>query len=270
MTFAAALATEARRLRRALRILGHVALGLIVADTVLAVLAQVRDKRAHRWRMRLMRWWSHGVCRILDVRISVCGQINPAPTLYVANHVSWLDIPCLHAVAEAGFVAKQDVAGWPIIGRMARRAGTLFIKRGESNAAALAAEQMTWALMRAHSMIIFPEGTTTDGRRVNPFHARLYQPAIRTHTPVQSVAIQYVHADGVHPAAPFINDDNLVRHLWCLLREEDIQVRLTFGAPITPGATMRRRELAHATRAQIFAALTSALPEPAQENLVMR
>lgn len=250
-----ALAPEVRRIARALRIIGHLALGFLVADGVLAVLAHFSGENARRWRAQLVQWWSRGVCRILNVRIHVHGCISPAPTLYVANHISWLDIPCLNAVMAASFVSKEDVMRWPVIGRMALRADTIFIKRGEPSAATLAAEQMTWALTRKRGLITFPEGTTTDGRGVRQFHARLYQAAIRTHAPVQAVAIRYPHANRVNPVVPFIDDDTLIGHLWALLKEQSIAVTLTFCPPFFAVAAMPRRALAQSTRSQIIEAL---------------
>lgn len=271
---------ELRRAMRLTRLLAHTLFGAVIAVTALGLLVRRRRHDA------VVRWWVRGVLRILNVRLEVDGDISTETTLFAANHVSWLDIPCLRAVLDAEFVAKQEVARWPVIGRMARRAGTLFLHRGERDASLAAANAMGRALETGRSVVIFPEGTTGDGRRLGHFHARLYQAAIRTRRPVQAVAIDYPPTDeaqarirvarevgpgtkqvkprpeqrpttsratGVHPAVPFVGNDNLGRHVWTLLAEDTLAVRLTFSPSLAPGA--ERRALAERTRAQIAEAL---------------
>jgi 1-acyl-sn-glycerol-3-phosphate acyltransferase len=111
--------------------------------------------------------------------------------VYVANHVSWLDIPCLLALIDATFVAKDEVARWPLVGDLAVQVDTIFFPRGEGQAQA-AAERMMWHLVRRRSVMFFPEGTTTDGTTVRHFHSRLFQAATRTGTSVQPIAIRYM------------------------------------------------------------------------------
>ncbi len=245
MTFG--LRREVRRLVRAARLIGHLLLGALLAHTVLGRLVRAQRHDA------LVRWWVRGILRILNVHLEIEGRVNAEPALFAANHVSWLDIPCLRAALDTEFVAKQEVARWPVIGRMAGLAGTLFLNRGEHDASLVAANNMSGTLAAGRSVAIFPEGTTGDGRRLGRFHARLYQAAIRTRRPVQAVAIAYPHADGVHPAAPFIGDDNLGRHVWVLLAEESLAVRLTLCTPIHEFG--ERRALAERTRTQIATAL---------------
>ena len=238
---------ETRRLVRGARLAGHTLLGALIALTALGLLVR------HRRHDAVVRWWTAGVLRILNVRIEVEGRISAKPALYAANHVSWLDIPCLRTVLDAEFVSKQEVERWPMIGRMAERAGTLFLNRGERDASLHTANCMSRALANGRGVIVFPEGTTGDGRRLGRFHARLYQAAIRAQCPVQAVAIAYPHPDGVHPAAPFIDNDNLARHLWTLLAEDSLTVRLSFCPPLID--LPERRALAERTHAQILVAL---------------
>lgn len=113
---------------------------------------------------------------------------------------------------------------------------------------------MTWSLARRRPVIVFPEGTTSEGRTVRYFYGRLYQSAVRTQGMVQAVAIAYPHADGAHPRVPFVGDDNLMRHLWRLLIEDRIDARLVFCAPL-PAAGRERRALAAQTRVQILETL---------------
>lgn len=245
---------ETRRLWRLGRLLAHVIVGAVIAHGVLGILTRIGADRDQRRHHSLVRWWNRDLLRILNVRLRLDGQIATGAVLYTANHISWLDIPCLRAVVDATFVAKDEMRRWPVIGPMSEQAGTIFHKRGAHNASHETAEHMTWSLARRRSVIVFPEGTTSDGRTVRYFHGRLYQAAVRTHTRVQAVAVSYPHADGVHPAAPFVDDDNLARHLWTLLAEDRLSVRIAFCPPL-PAAGQQRRTLANRTHAQVCQAL---------------
>ena len=245
---------ETRRLWRLGRLVAHVIVGTVIAHGVFGVLTLTGIDREQRHRRALVRWWNRGVLRILNVHLHLEGQIASGAVLYTANHISWLDIPCLRAVLDATFVAKDEVRRWPVIGRMSERAGTIFLKRGEPNASNETAEHMTWSLARRRPVIVFPEGTTSEGRTVRYFYGRLYQSAVRTQSMVQAVAIAYPHARGTHPCVPFVGDDDLVRHLWRLLNEDRVDVRLVFCPPLQ-AVGQERRALAARSRVQILETL---------------
>lgn len=258
MNTGAAAVRELRRIVRLVRIVIHLLRGALIAHALLGWGSRCSGGGT-RWRAAVAQHWSRGLCRILNLRISVRGKFGTGPTLFVANHLSWLDIPCLSATLSADFVAKDDVARWPLIGAMARRAGTMFLRRGDRLATEAVSDRMTWLLKRGRSVILFPEGTTTDGRTLHRFHSRLYQAALRTHAQVQAVAVSYPHPSGVHPAAPFIGDDNLARHLWMLLAEPSLDVTLTFCPALTVAGSPRR-VVAEYTRGQILHALGLQVP----------
>jgi 1-acyl-sn-glycerol-3-phosphate acyltransferase len=155
---------------------------------------------------------------------------------------------------DAAFVAKSEVRRWPLVGGLAARAGTLFLRRGNHDATSQVANQMTWLLAANRPVIVFPEGTSTDGSTVLRFHARLYQAASRIDGYIQAVAIRYPHESGINPAIPFVGDDDLAGHLWQLLGEESIEVELHFCAALATEGR-ERRALADATRGQILEAL---------------
>jgi len=257
--FRHAAARELRRIGRLLRVVAHLALGVVLAGAVL-VWASRCSARGARWRTAIAQGWNRRLCRLLNLRITVRGQIAQTSTLLVANHISWLDIPCLHAVVAGDFVAKEDVARWPLIGAMAREAGTIFLRRGDRFALETVGDRMAWLLKRGHNIILFPEGTTTDGSTVQRFHSRLYQSALRAHAYVQAVAVSYPHRAGVNPAVPFIGDDNLARHLWALLAEPSVDVTLTFCPAVTAAAFASRHAAAEHTHAQIADALGLVAP----------
>lgn len=245
---------EARRLARATLLLGHLAAGAITTHLVFPLAAVSGLDRHDRWRATTVRAWMRALLRILNVNLRVHGIPRGGAVLICANHVSWLDIPCLRAVVDAGFIAKEEVRRWPLVGGMAARAGTLFLARGERDATSRVTEHMTWRLAAGAPIIVFPEGTSTDGTGVLRFHARLYQAATRQHGHVQAVAIRYPRAAGINPVVPFVGDDDLASHLWRLLGEDRIEAELHFCAPLSAHGR-ERRALANATREQILGAL---------------
>jgi 1-acyl-sn-glycerol-3-phosphate acyltransferase len=241
-----------RRLRRSLWLIVHLALGSLLCAGWLVPLAKLRPRAAAQQRARLVRWWMRSLLAILNVRLHSTGTPHCAPALIVSNHISWLDIPCQFACLDGVFVAKSDVARWPLIGALASGIGTIFLARGRASDAT--AERMTWLLAQGERVVIFPEGTSSDGTEVGIFHARLFQAAIRAGTVVQAVAIHYPHFQGLSPIVPFVGDDDFVRHLWRLLGEEAIEAQLHFCGPLA-AAGQERRALAAHTRGQIRAAL---------------
>lgn len=209
-----------------------------------------------------MVWWSRRLCRLLGVRIACHGAPLAGRALFVANHVSWLDIMVLAAVCPTHFLAKSEVAGWPLFGWLCRRVGTAFIRRGAGDGAQAAAGELVWRLQRPDGrVLVFPEGTSTDGRGVRRFHARLLQAAERAQCPVQALALRYpVAGGGTHPAVPFIGDDELLAHLWRLLGERRIEAEVHCLAPLPAG--IGRDALARRSHAQIAAVLAGDDPQP--------
>jgi 1-acyl-sn-glycerol-3-phosphate acyltransferase len=181
--------------------------------------------------------------------------LDDGPLLVVANHVSWLDVYLLNALATARFVAKSDVRDWPLVGPIAAAFGTFFIVRGSYRDAARVKNAIADALLRGERVVVFPEGTTTDGTRVSRFYAALLQAAVDTGAPVQPVAIRYVGPDGAYePAAAFIDDMSFATSLARVLRRPEL-VAQVHVAPSLPSLHRTRRELALLTRRWITAAL---------------
>ena len=239
-----------RRLRRVPLVGLHVLAGIVVA----ALLWPGRNGMVSD---RPLVMWSRVLCWIMGVRATVTGTPADGAVLFVANHISWLDIFCIAGVCPTHFLAKREVADWPLFGWLSRRAGTAFICRGGDNGAGEAAEQLTWRLRNGGRVLVFPEGTSTEGETVRRFFPRLFQAAILARCPVQAIALRYPHRDGVHPAVPFVGDASLLPHLWRLLGERRIEVTLRFCEPLSAlGRT--RNELADHARAQIDGVLSDA------------
>jgi len=232
-----------RGIRTSLLIL-HILVGVFIA----AALGPGRQRRyVSTWPLV---WWSRGLCRILGIGLRVQGAPQVGATLFVANHISWLDIFCIAAVCPTHFLAKQDVAHWPLFGWLCRRAGTAFIRRGGEHGASEAMEQLVWRLRQGERVLVFPEGTSTTGESVRRFFPRLFQAAILARCPVQAIALRYPHPEGVHPVAPFVGDDALLPHLWRLLGEPGVVAELHFAAVHT-AYHPSRDALARLTHAEI-------------------
>ena len=236
---------------RGLWVAWHMTRGLFLCAFVIGPATHFSPAQGIRLRTRLVRWW---MCRLLyrlGVRVSIHGTPAAAPVLLVANHISWLDIPCLLGHVDTVFVAKQDVARWPLLGRLTACSGTLFIERGAG--ARRTTDQMMVALQHDQRVMIFPEGTSTHGRDLRPFHARLFEAAVATHSGVQAIAIRYVEGQDAPPRVPFIGDDAFLPHLWRLLGERRIEAHLTFCPTLS--ADSPRRALAAFCRQQIRTAI---------------
>jgi 1-acyl-sn-glycerol-3-phosphate acyltransferase len=206
-------------------------------------------------------WWSAKLLRVLGAELRVEGRFKPGPKLIVANHISWLDITAVHAVCpQARFVSKADVQQWPLVNRLVASAGTLYLERERRRDALRVVHQMAEALRLGHTVAVFPEGTTHDGRSLLPFHANLLQAAIATGTAVQPVALRYADArHDVSLAALFLGETTLAQSMWALARGEGLVVHLTV---LPPEATAHadRRALAATLRRQIADALGLGLP----------
>ena len=124
--------------------------------------------------------WYRRVLACLNIRVSVTGQPAEAPCLVVCNHISWLDILVLGSAVPVAFLSKAEVAQWPLISRLSRAGGTLFIQRGGEGAARRSIEGIRKAFKRQQSVAVFPEGTTGKGHTVLPFHPRLFAAAIES------------------------------------------------------------------------------------------
>lgn len=203
-----------------------------------------------------IQWWAARNLSLLGVGLVAEGAPRPGAKLLVANHVSWLDILAIHAVCpEARFVSKADVLGWPVLGRLVSAAGTLFIQRERKRDALRVVHQMAESLQAGETVAVFPEGTTSEGHELLPFHANLLQAAIATEVPVQPVALRYADAShAVSEAVMFVGDTNLVQSLWWVACGEQVTVRVQ----MLPAQGVRhadRRRLADLLGEQIAAAL---------------
>ena len=209
------------------RALLHILVGFVTIWLVFPHIAQEqRERRIHVWSKKMLG--------CLDIDLVVKGErVISGPMLLMANHISWLDITSLHAARFCRFVSKSDIKQWPVIGTLAVGVGTLFIERESRRDAMRVVHHMTDRLRAGDVIGVFPEGTTSDGQSLLPFHANLFQAAIAADAPVQPVALQFIaQSTGQISLAPcYVGNDTLWGSLWRTLRTPGIAVVITFGAP---------------------------------------
>lgn len=187
------------------------------------------------------------VLQSIEIRCEVQGEI-PRRGLVVANHLSYLDIAVLSAAMPCFFVAKREIDAWPYFGKAARAGGTIFIDRSRSSSAEEAATEISERLKLRVPVLLFPEGTSTDGT-MRRFHSRLFEPAIQDGAQITAAAIRYVTDDGMaERGVCWFGDDALAPHLMKTLKAPGICARLKFGEP---RVYADRREAADETFAEI-------------------
>jgi 1-acyl-sn-glycerol-3-phosphate acyltransferase len=216
---------------------------------------------SERWRRTVERSATRMLAAIaVDVEVRGARPLLAGPVLMVANHVSWIDVQALGAIAGTRFVAKSEVRGWPVVGAMAARLGTLFIRRESCRDAMRVKNLIAKLLVTGERVVVFPEGTTTDGSRLAPFYAALLQAAVDAAIPVQPVAIRHREADGApSAAAAFVDDMTFATSLARVLARPRLVTELTFG-PAIWAADKTRRELAARCRRFIASELGFAEP----------
>lgn len=187
---------------------------------------------AWRWRGRWMRRWGLGFRHVLSIDLRVDGEPPPEPFFLVSNHLGYLDIPLFAAVANVVFVAKSEVSGWPLLGTVCRVADTVFVVRASRRDSLRANEALVEHMQAGHSVLLFPEGTTSDGRRIGPFRPPLLQAPARCGRPVYAAVVEYATAEGDPPASEAVcwwGDMPLLPHLKVLLGVSTITARLRFS-----------------------------------------
>ncbi|MGI4813210.1 MAG: lysophospholipid acyltransferase family protein [Janthinobacterium lividum] len=264
----APLAALERTRRRTLLCL-HVALGGIVGVTVFRFFGPAA-------RQRIIKGWSQRLLSLCGVRLVVHDHSTAAITggaLLVSNHVSWIDIYVIDAWRPTPFIAKAEIARWPVIGMLAKLIGTIFIEREKRGDARRIAEQLSQRLSGGGQVVLFPEGTTSDGVDLLPFHASLFEGAVQAGAPVQPLCLLYEDALGRQSLAPaFVGDLTLFDTLTALLRQRPVTAHLYLGKPIAPG--LPRRALTAQAELAVQAALqtlqASVAPAPAEQLAALR
>lgn len=231
-------------------------------------------------------WYHRRVCSLLGIRLNISGEVAQGPVLLVSNHTSWLDIPVLSAVAPVSFVAKREVAGWPFVGELARLQRTVLVDRERRASVGDTTGEIRTRLAAGDKLVLFAEGTSSDGNRVLPFRSSLFgavipsrrgaaeaegetagaQPAM-----VQTVTLAYTRLHGVplaradRPLVGWYGDMEMGSHAWQLLQAGPLDVEIRIGAPVPLERFTSRKELAEATETEVRQALARILLERDEE-----
>lgn len=204
-------------------------------------------------RDAIKRQWLQCFGLLLNLQVERKGNPFEQKAMLAANHVSWLDIVVIGQYLPAYFVAKSDIACWPVIGFLSRQAGTIFIRRGDKKNIVSTSIKMERLFKQNCTVVAFPEGTTTTGDEVLNFHASLFQPALLTKSAIQPVSIQY--RGSAKDQAPFVGDQTFIGHLLKMLMLDKIEVTLCF-LPCVSTEGKKRCRISQETRERIVAHLT--------------
>lgn len=162
---------------------------------------------------RYVQYYCRRLCDVFNIEVKVHGEIPRLPALWVSNHVSWLDIAVLGSAARVFFLAKAEIEKWPLVGKLAKGGGTLFIKRGSGDSLRIR-EQIATFLKENIPVLFFPEATTTDGTKIKKIYGRLLGSAIEAQKPVQICLVCYVNHKGeLDMVAPYVGDISFLDHV---------------------------------------------------------
>ncbi|NCV61208.1 MAG: 1-acyl-sn-glycerol-3-phosphate acyltransferase [Betaproteobacteria bacterium] len=234
-----------RLLLRSARLLGTVLWGLLA---VLAVYPLV----SAAGQLAIKRSWSRQMLKAcglaFEIQAAPDGVIEPQPgELVVMNHISFIDILALDALRPVHFIAKSEIRKWPVIGILCDRTGTIFIERGKRHAVHDVLRVMAAELSRGEVVSFFPEGTTSDGRQLLPFHANLFEAAVRAGAAVRPVVISYRQDGEVTTIPAFIDDLSLVDCALVVFRAKGLSVTMRLLDRV-PSDGLSRHELAARVR----------------------
>jgi 1-acyl-sn-glycerol-3-phosphate acyltransferase len=207
------------------------------------LLLRANRRRADAWALAVFRRWARWLGRIAGMRAEVLGRPPRAPFLLVSNHLSYVDILLLGGASGGVFVAKQEIASWPVIGPLCRSVGTVFIDRSAKRDLMRVSEQVEGALQDGRAVVLFPEATTSDGSGLLPFRPSLLQVAAADGLPVHWAVIRYATPPAQRPASRAVcwtGGAALVPHALGLLALPRFSARLSFGdAPLADGDRKR-------------------------------
>lgn len=208
-------------------------------------------------RYRMIRAWSAGMMHLFGFRLRRVGAPLPGAALFVANHVSWIDIVLLHSQRMMGFVAKREIESWPLIGWIARHGETIYHQRGSTESLGGVLHVMLARLREGYSVGVFPEGRTRDGHEIGPFHARIFLAAVEAGAPVQPVALRYGEGASAQSVVAFQPGESFLANFLRLLGEPSRVAEVHFLEPIPPGSADGRRRIAELARERIIAAMNA-------------
>ena len=254
-----------------------VALVCVAVSTVVLVPLQLIAMKTKLWgEWRMLRLWHQVNCRALGFRIHQKGELTTKRPLVIAsNHVSWTDISVIGSRCDVSFIAKADMAAWPIMGWLARLQRTVFIERERRRTSGAQASEIAQRLAGGEAVVLFAEGTTGDGNAVLPFKSTLFGAATMAISEgavervyIQPLTIAYTRVQGMpmgrrdRPLAAWIGDSELAPHAAALLSEGAVDVELHFGEAIEFSAGDSRKEATRRAESEVRSMLLAALGNP--------
>jgi len=226
---------------KTLKIILHI---LLVVPLCLLIFISTKNQQE-----RIIRFWCKRLLSIFEISVEVTGLesnlMNQKKYLMVANHISWMDIIVIQSIKPCIFVAKSDVASWPLFGWVAQMTGTIFIKREKVSDIKKALKKMKRRLIK-RSVCIFPEGTSTNGRYLLPFKSNLFQSSIDTQKSILPLCLRYEQKNIYTDKTAFVDDMSLLDSIIKIKQEKDIRVVVEILQPIRP--RYNRKELASYTQ----------------------
>jgi 1-acyl-sn-glycerol-3-phosphate acyltransferase len=257
------LGAFAAHLRATARALALIAASLVAGGVCAIALGmeRVAPQRGPALRRVAARAWARSLARILGMRVRVEGVAPAAPCLLVANHLSYLDVVTIWCATDGSFVAKSEVASWPLVGALGRIAQTLFIDRDRKRDVTRLLGEIERTLARGENVILFGEGTSTRGDRVLPFKSSLFEVAARDARPVACASLCYATRRGAPPAEQVVcwwGDMTFADHVYGLMKLRGFDATLRFAAE--PVACRDRKELALRAHAAVLAAWSPSAP----------
>ena len=199
-------------------------------------------------RVRLLQKWCGDSLASLGIQVEVEGT-PPNHGLLLSNHLSYLDILAYSSVTLCAFVSKAEVATWPFFGQYAVYGGTIFIQRQERSAARRGNQEVVEYLRQGVPVVLFPEGTTTDGSHILRFHPSMLQPAIDAAVAVTPCAVAYEVSDGSEKDVAWWGEMTLAPHAWNLVGKKSIRAKVVFGEPLTRSSN--RKVMSGAARQRV-------------------
>ena len=240
-----------RMLRASLILLGFLCLTLPLMPIQLILGALYLPSA--RW----LPWVYHrSLCRLLGVSVVIKGQPPAAPALLVSNHVSWFDIPILSSVMPLSFIAKREVGGWPMFGWLAKLQRCVFVNRKNRQSTGKSSAEIAARLNEGDCLVLFPEGTSNNGRSIMPFKSAYFGVVESLNVKVIPVTLVYQSNYNLpltfrqRPSFAWYGDMDLVPHLWDALKAGPLKVTITFHEALPKLPRKDIAKLAHATIAQ--------------------
>lgn len=243
------------RILRTLIRLPLLAWHLLVHLPLMLLLIAIDSIGGRRVGHAAIRWWARGLLWIFGMRVRRIGTPLPGGTMFVANHLGWMDIVVLHSQHMMGLIAKAEIRGWPLIGWLAKAGESIFLQRGNPHSLAAVMSEMAQRLRDGHAVGVFPEAGTRDGRELGPFHARIFSAAVEADAPVQPVALCFgAHCEAQRIVA-FAAGEHFMANFVRLLGEPVRPVTVCFLEPILHAEHAGRRQIAALARERIAQAM---------------